>query len=420
VEVDHGGNLFISDYLNNVVREITIDGNINTIAGTIGSGGFSGDGGAATDAQLSHPADVAFDALGNMYIVDPANATMRAVNLRSTFPATTVGSTSPSQNLVLHVSGTLTITGMTVPSSQGGVMEYAIGSIGGTGCSVGSPIVDGGSGTNCILPVTFQPAYPGLRGLPLVVTAILPDPASLIFNLGMTGFGLGPQIGFTPALITTVAGNGQSGSSGIGGPATSAAINHPWGVAVDFQGNLYISDINAGLIRFVDASTQDISIFAGTLGSQGYGGDGGPATGALLNGPIGLALDSAGNLYISDSSNRIVRKVSAATGFISTVAGTPQTYGSSGDGGLATSAQMEIPNDVATDLAGNLYIPDNNANEVRKVDASTGFITSAAGVSGGGGFAGDNGPATAARGCKKGCVNGHRIEQTRTLTRESR
>jgi trimeric autotransporter adhesin len=391
VEVDHNGNLFISDFLNNVVREVTINGHINTIAGTIGSAGFSGDGGAATSAHLSNPTDVAIDALGNVFITDLIGATVRAVNLQSSFPATAVGSTSASQNLILHVADTLTITGITVPASQGGVAEYAVGSLGGTGCSVGSPIVDGGSGTNCILPVTFQPSYPGLRSVPLVVTAVLPDPAPLIFTLGITGLGLGPQIGFTPALITTVAGNGTSGFSGDTGPATSAELSSPLGVVADFQGNLYISDSGNDVIRRVDGTTQHISTFAGTQGESGYGGDQGAATSAELTLPSGLALDSASNLYISDKGNSIIRKVATGSGIITTVAGTPQDAGFSGDGGLATNALLKNPVDQALDTAGNLYIADSFFNIIREVNASTRFIATDVGVEGSGGHSGDGG-----------------------------
>jgi hypothetical protein len=331
VEVDHGGNLFISDYLNNVVREITIDGKIQTIAGTIASSGFSGDGGAATGAQLTNPADVAFDTLGNVFIVDPNIGTIRVANLQSTFPATAVGCVSTSQNLVLHITGTFTITGFTVPASQGGFTEYAVGPISGTGCSVGSLITGGPSGINCILPATFSPSYPGLRNVPLLVAATTGDP--LNFRVGLTGLGMGPQIGFTPALITAVAGNGTSGFSGDGGLATSAQLSSPSGLVADFQGSLSISDVGNDVIRRVNGTTQDISTFAGTHGVSGYAGDGGAATSADLKIPGGLAVDSADNLYISDSGNSILRKVNSTTGIISTVAGTPQTPGFGGDGG---------------------------------------------------------------------------------------
>jgi large repetitive protein len=393
VYVDTGGNLFIADAGNSVVREVTNDGNINTVAGVIGSAGFSGVGGAATTALLSRPADIAFDTAGNLFVADILDATVSDVNLSSTFPPTAVGSTSASQNLVLHVVGTRTITGITVPQSQGGSAEYAVGSISGAGCSIGSPIVDAGSGTDCELPATFHPAYPGLRGIPLVVaTTISATPT--IFHLGMTGYALGPQIAFTPALITTVAGNGTAGSTGNGGPATGAELHNPFAVAADYQGSLYISDANNNVVRRVDGSTHIITGFAGN-GTAGFNGDSGLATTVELDVPGGLHLDSAGDLYLSDSQNRAVREVNAGTGDMSTVAGVPPNPGFSGDGGAATAARLVEPEDQALDSGGNLYIADALNNRIRRVDASSGIITTVAG-NGTASYGGDLGPATAA------------------------
>ena len=153
-------------------------------------------------------------------------------------------------------------------------------------------------------------------------------------------------------VITTVAGNGTAGFSGDNGPATSAQLNHPLGVAVDSAGNLYIADYWNNRIRKV--SNGVITTVAGN-GNAGFSGDNGPATSAQLNYPTGVAVDSAGNLYIADSHNNRIRKVS--NGMITTVAGNG-TSGFSGDNGPATSAQLYAPEGVAVDAAGNLYIAD--------------------------------------------------------------
>ena len=190
--------------------------------------------------------------------------------------------------------------------------------------------------------------------------------------------------------ITTVAGTGTAGFSGDGGPATSAELDHPVGVAVDGSGNLYIADYDNNVVRKVNGSGT-ITTIAGT-GTFGFSGDGGPATSAELSSTAGVALDGSGNLYIADEDNSRVRKVDGS-GTITTVAGTG-TAGFSGDGGPATSAELNFPGGVAVDGSGNLYIADAINHRVRKVDGS-GTITTVAGT-GTFGFSGDGGPATSA------------------------
>ena len=193
--------------------------------------------------------------------------------------------------------------------------------------------------------------------------------------------------------INTFAGNGTIGYSGDNGPATSAQLNQPWGVAVDAAGNVYIADTVNNRIRKVANGV--ISTVAGN-GTLGYSGDDGPATSAQLSWPAGVAVDSAGNLYVADQNNNRIRKVS--NGVITTVAGNG-TPGYSGDNGPATSAKLYGPKGVAVDSAGNLYIADTSNQRIRKV--LNGVIATAAGngpdLYGNGGYSGDNGPATSAR-----------------------
>ncbi|MGA3212371.1 MAG: Ig-like domain repeat protein, partial [Terriglobales bacterium] len=215
-------------------------------------------------------------------------------------------------------------------------------------------------------------------------------------------------------IITTVAGccetsgaPGTSGYNGDGIPAIVAELNVPWQVAVDSAGDLYIADRVNCLIRKVTALTGVITTAAGTVAGAncGYSGDSGPATSAELAGPLGVALDAGGDLFIADYRNNVIRKVTAATGVISTVAGCCEPSGKSGysgDGGSATSAELYGPTGVALDTAGNLYIADSNNNVIRKVTMATGVITTVAGcceTTGGpgtGGYSGDGGPAASA------------------------
>ena len=195
-------------------------------------------------------------------------------------------------------------------------------------------------------------------------------------------------------IITTVAGNGLRGSFGDGGPATAASLNFNTftGVAVDGTGNLYIADSNNNRIRMVAAGTNIISTVAG-LGNCNYSGDGGLATAAAICSPAGVAVDAAGNLYLSDLY-RHIRKLTVSSGIITTVAGNGYD-GSTGDNGAATSASLGYPGSLTLDGAGNLYLTDQEHQLVRKVAFDTKFITTVAG-SGSQGFAGDNGAATAA------------------------
>ncbi|HTB06638.1 MAG TPA: hypothetical protein VK806_06745, partial [Bacteroidia bacterium] len=174
----------------------------------------------------------------------------------------------------------------------------------------------------------------------------------------------------------TVAGNGTTGYSGDTGPALSAELNSPEGVAVDKSGNVFVADYGNNVIRKIAAGTGIVTTVAGT-GIGGYYGDGGAATSAELYYPSGIAIDKTGNLYIADTYNQRIRKVATGTGIITTVAGLG-SQGYSNDGGAATSAELNYPIAVAVDtITGIFYISDQNNYRVRKVSA--GIITTVAG-----------------------------------------
>ena len=167
------------------------------------------------------------------------------------------------------------------------------------------------------------------------------------------------------ALIFTVAGTGEPGYDGDGGEARHAGLNQPFDLALDRQGNLYLSEADNHCVRRIERGSGIITTVAGT-GKAGYRGDGGPATKAALNSPYGIALDAADNLYIVDRLNACIRMVEAATGVIRTVAGTGRP-GYSGDGGPATAATLKRPHGACVDAAGNIYIGDSENHRVRYV-----------------------------------------------------
>lgn len=197
-------------------------------------------------------------------------------------------------------------------------------------------------------------------------------------------------------LITTIAGNGPIGTSsddgnlaGDGGPALAATLQEPWGIVIN-RGNLYIADRDNHAIRMVDPTGTIVTV-AGS-GNRGFSGNGGAATVADLSRPQSVAVDSDGNIYLSDSDNHVIRRV-GLDGIIANFAGTGE-LGFAGDGGPATAATLSDPNGIVVDERGNLYFVDDVANVVRRIDAD-GIITTVAGT-GEAGFSGDGGPATAA------------------------
>ena len=210
------------------------------------------------------------------------------------------------------------------------------------------------------------------------------------------------KVNLATGIISTIAGTGVSGSTGDGGPAISAQIHNPFSMATDADGNVYFGEVgDAPRVRKITVATGIIDTVAGN-GTDGFSGDGGPATAAQLGGNLGggfkqidgLAVNASGDLFISDGANKRVRRVDKLTGIISTYAGNG-AFLDAGDGGLATAASFIGAGALAFDFAGNLYIADRYAFRVRKVDAATGIITTFAG-NGTNAASGDGGPATAA------------------------
>ena len=194
-------------------------------------------------------------------------------------------------------------------------------------------------------------------------------------------------------IITTIAGTGVAGIAGDGGPATAAQLEACTCIEFDGHGNLYIGDVNAHVIHKIDAVTGIITVFAGMLDSMGYSGDYGPATAAKLKDPCFMAFDKVGDLFFSDEGNNVIRMVDT-NGIITTFAGTGLT-GSAGDGGAATLATFEQVAGIAFDDSDNLYLVDGNAYKVRKIDYGTNIIHTLVG-NGVAGFMGDGGAASAA------------------------
>ncbi|MDQ6616563.1 MAG: right-handed parallel beta-helix repeat-containing protein [Actinomycetota bacterium] len=328
VAVDAAGNVFIADLNSSTVRKVAPSGIITTVAGT-GTQTFAGDGGPAVKASFSSPSAVAVDGAGRLYIADQVDGRIRRVAVNG---------------IVTTIAG----NGGSNPGPDG---ELA------TAAGLSSPVA-----------LTFDPS------------------GNLI---EAEGGGLVRKID-THGIITTVAGGG-SPADGLGdhGPATAAALNNPYGVAVDGHHNLWISDQGNQRIRKVDAN--GIITTAAGDGNFGFSGDGGPAVNAEIGQPVGIAVDRAGNAYFADANNRI-RRIDTA-GIITTFAGRC-CGGDSGDGGPATAAQIFNPYGVAVDGSGNLYFTQAFAQEfsqVRKVDVH-GIITRIAG-----GGLGDGDPATSAR-----------------------
>lgn len=406
VAVDAAGNLYIADSYNNRIRKVDVNGTITTVAGN-GMNGFSGDGGAAINAEIRDPKAVAVDAAGNLYIADNRNNRVRRVSVGGIIttvagnggvnytgdngPATSAELADP-KGVAIDAAGNLYITtgyNVTRKVAVGGTITTVAGfayTANDGSCYVLSTVCFSGDGA----PATGENArFYGNFGVAV-------DAAGNLY-IADTGNNRIRKVN-TSGTLTTAVGNGTQSYAGDGGLATKAQFYTPAGIALDGAGNVYIADYDNNVIRKLDAVGK-ITTVAGigpgpsTTFSGGYSGDGGAATSAQLNRPSGVAADAAGNLYIADTKNQVIRKVSAS-GTITTVVGTG-TGGYFGDGGAAISAQLYYPAGVAVGAAGDLYIADTSNNRIRKVNAG-GTITTVAGT-GMDGFSGDGGAATSAQ-----------------------
>ncbi len=391
VTVDGAGNLYIADSFNNRIRKVDSSGIITTVVGSgptgYGVGGFGGDGGRATAANLYFPYSVALDGAGNIFISDEGNYRIRKVD--SLGIITTAGGNGTygwGGDGRQATNAELDFCEGVFPAANGNVY------IADTGNNRLRVVNSAGIITTAAGTGEFGFSGDGGPATAATFESVISVAADSLGNVFITDSGNNRIRKIdTSGIINTVAGDGTAGSGGDGGPAILAQLNFPRGVTVDESGNLFITDTLNHRIRKVD-SFGIITTVAGN-GIPGFSGDGGPATSAQLSGPTNVILDTSGNLYIADSSNFRIRKVDSS-GIITTVAGNG-IQGYSGDGGPAILAEFNYPTDVAVDKAGNLFVADDGSNNLRRINTS-GIISTIAG-DGTAGFGGDGGPAKLAK-----------------------
>lgn len=382
IDLDVAGNIYVADWWNHYV--FRIDAGTGTLGITAGTGemNHSGDGGPASQASISHPSEVALDASGNVYVAACCGVVRRIdhdtgviTRFAGQYGFSFGGDGSLATDALLNFADGLAFderSNLFIADTRNHRIRRVdfetriISTVAG-----GGAIGDGRPATAALL---FDPRGIALDGSGDLYFA---DYASVRVRM----------VSAETGVITTVAGTGLPGWEVVDGtPATEADLGAPNDVAFDASGNLYIAAEN-GLIYRVEPATGIITGYAGR--GPGYGGDGGPASQALFS-PSGIDFDRDGNLFVADGGNQRIRRIDASTGIVTTVAGTGErAWG--GDGGPATLALLNAPEDVAVDDAGNLFIADTYNNRIRRVDADNGIITTF--VGGGDGSVRD-GPAT--------------------------
>ena len=411
MSADASGNLFFADRLNHRIRRIDQEtGVISTIAGS-GTPGFTGDNGPPTEASLNRPAGVTVSRNGRLIIIaDTFNNRIRGVSARDGLIRTAAGN---GEARIIGDDGAATAAGLYAP------LDLAFDALGNLlvadtfnhrvrSIDAGSRTITSiaGGGDEGLRFGRGSGGYAGDDGPAL--DASLDRPSGILIDATGNITIVDRRnnrvrvVAAATENIRTIAGTGQQGDAGDGGQAAEAEVSAPRGIASDSAGNLYLTDTGNDRVRRIDRETGVITTVAGN-GPRGFSGDGGLGVEASLNRPRGLAFDADDNLFIADFRNHRIRRVDAVTGVITTVAGSGAVGsgegGFSGDGDLATEARLNFPQDVTVDTAGNLWIADYFNNRVRRVSGGTGLITT---VVGSGPFgsrgesSGDNGPATSA------------------------
>ena len=351
IAVDYAGYVYVADLGNNRVRKIAPDGTISTVAGT-GAAGFSGDGGLAVDARLQTPRNLAVDSSGNLYIAEFAGHRIRRV---------------ASDGRISTVAG----TGIAGFGGDGGPAAAAqLGYPAGLAVDRNGALYIADSQNNRIRKVAKGVIVTALGGVPgtsmATPIAVTVDPAGNLYVADSSFL----VRAYTPAAAwVDFAGSAGQGYSGDGGPAAKAQLTQPRDLAASPTGGLFIAD--GVRVRFVD--TGGLIRTAAGDGFVHAVGDGGPASAAILNQPSSVALDGSGNLYIADTGTQRVRQV-RPDGTTGTLAGTGLP-GDGGDGGPAAAAPLNFPMGVAVDSWGNVAIADSYNHRIRQVGAGGTIVT---------------------------------------------
>jgi sugar lactone lactonase YvrE len=380
--VDASGAIYVSDPDANRIRIITPDGMINTFAGT-GKAGFAGDAGPAVAALLDAPYNMVQDTAGDIYFLDAGNLRVRRIGADGTI-STVAGSGT-------FLSGNWGDGGPALQAQFGELNGLVLSAVGDLYISDWDSAIRVVTAADGIIQTAYGQRHFTSDGA-LAANSLFFSPTAFTRD-GQGNFYISDEFRVrkidATGVLSTIAGIDVAGNTGDGGPANVASLYRSEALTLDASGNLYIGSHNT--VRRVDTNGMVTTVAGG--GGPALG-DGGPATAASLSSPIyGLAVDASGSLYIADSGNRRIRKVSTK-GIITVVAGTGTT-GDTGDGGLATAAKISAPVGLVFDKAGNFYFADNGANRVRKISPA-GIISTFAGT-GTPGAAGDGGPAVAAQ-----------------------